>query len=504
MPYKTIEKTEFGDWQTPLPLAKEICALITQKVQPRSVFEPNCGKGAFLHAAMESCTEAVEFVGLEINKKYVDEVRSIESGMLTVIHDDFFSCSLENIIQKLPEPLLVIGNPPWVTNSELTRIRSENLPNKTNFNGVSGIDAITGKSNFDISEWMLIQEVEALQGKDALLAMLCKTAVARKVILFMLKKAFDFSEVEIRKIDAQKFFRVAVDACLFVVRFLPKQQCQHSDCRIYLSLKSNIPSDVLGMRNGRLVTDVETVDRFQDVLALNATDFTWRSGVKHDCSKVMELFVQSDGRLKNGFKDYVDIEDALLYPMLKSSDLANGRTREIHRRMLITQQSVGSDTKSIQYLYPKMWHYLNEHAEKLNNRRSSIYKNRPPFSIFGVGDYSFKPWKVAISGLYKKLQFSIIGPYEGKPVVVDDTCYFLSCESEEEANVIGSIFASKVVQDILIAHIFWDSKRPITRDILSIIDIPAAARRIGCFEALVKVCRSLSHHKQSDLFAMRF
>src|SRR5207248_8948112 len=47
-----------------------------------------------------------------------------------------------------------------------------------------GIAARTGKSNFDISEWMLIRLLRALRGRAATLAMLCKTATARKVLRY--------------------------------------------------------------------------------------------------------------------------------------------------------------------------------------------------------------------------------------------------------------------------------------------------------------------------------
>ena len=47
-----------------------------------------------------------------------------------------------------------------------------NLPAKENFQNFRGIEALTGKSNFDISEWMLIQLVKALRGRSATIAML--------------------------------------------------------------------------------------------------------------------------------------------------------------------------------------------------------------------------------------------------------------------------------------------------------------------------------------------
>ena len=34
--------------------------------------------------------------------------------------------------------------------------------------------------------------------------------------------------------------------------------------------------------------------------------------------------------------------------------------------------------------------------------------------------YTFEPWRVAISGFYKKLNFRVVGSFEGKPIVLDD------------------------------------------------------------------------------------
>ena len=50
----TAARIEFGDFQTPLPLAREIGALLkAQDVRADTVFEPTCGLGAFLQAAAE-------------------------------------------------------------------------------------------------------------------------------------------------------------------------------------------------------------------------------------------------------------------------------------------------------------------------------------------------------------------------------------------------------------------------------------------------------------------
>jgi hypothetical protein len=99
--------------------------------------------------------------------------------------------------------------------------------------------------------------------------------------------------------------------------------------------------------------------------------------------------------------------------------------------------------------------------------------------VFGVGDYTFAPWKVCISGFYKKLQFATVGPYQGKPVVLDDTSYFLSCQSEQEAHFIAELLNSRPAREFYSAFVFWDAKRPITIDMLRRLDLSALARELG-------------------------
>ena len=82
---------------------------------------------------------------------------------------------------------------------------------------------------------------------------------------------------------------------------------------------------------------------------------------------------------------------------------------------------------------PKTWRYLLRHAERLDRRASVVYRNQPRFSVFGVGPYTFCDWKVMVSGFYKSWRFIPVGPANGRPVLCDDTCYFLPCRSAAEA-----------------------------------------------------------------------
>ncbi|NLE36838.1 MAG: SAM-dependent DNA methyltransferase [Pirellulaceae bacterium] len=497
---KTAIRTEFGDWQTPLDLARRVCLVASTRISPSMVVEPNCGQGAFLRAATAAFPQASRFLGLDINADYVRAASSIENQSLTVLHQDFFTFDWKRCLSESSGPILVIGNPPWVTNAELMRMGSRNVPEKSNIHDLNGIDAVTGKSNFDISEWMLIREVESLRGKDALLAMLCKTAIARKVIAHAWKNDLPFADAEIREIDAQRYFDVAVDACLLLVRLQPEADSPDSPCRVFDSLDSEVPSYVLGLRHGRLASRVDVVDKYSSLIGEKRPLFHWRSGIKHDCSKVMELTREPDGSFVNGFEERIDLEPDIVFPMLKSSDLANGKIESIRRYMLVPQRAIGDDTKFIALEHSKTWRYLTTHATRLDKRKSTIYRGKPRFSIFGIGEYSFAPWKVAVSGLYKSLKFRVVGPHEGRPVVLDDTCYFLAFQSEEEASLVKKLLDSPVCGEILGAFVFWDSKRPITKEILALVNLREIASFLGQEEAFRKTFSRLLSSEQTTFF----
>jgi hypothetical protein len=102
-----------------------------------------------------------------------------------------------------------------------------------------------------------------------------------------------------------------------------------------------------------------------------------------------------------------------------------------------------------------------------------------PFALFGIGDYTFAPWKVAVSGLHRTARFSLIGPVDGKPVLFDDASYFLPFENEKEARMVTAILNSPVCQQFLASLVFTDSKRPITVELLQRLNLHAIAVEAG-------------------------
>ncbi|MEO7735257.1 MAG: SAM-dependent DNA methyltransferase [Kofleriaceae bacterium] len=482
-------KVEFGDFQTPPDLASEVCRLLSSRgFAPKSIVEPTCGRGSLLFAALGEFPQFSCALGADVNDAYVRSVRSALTrgaykSRVKVNRENFFETEWSERIAQLPEPILFVGNPPWVTNSDLGYLNSHNIPEKSNFHGRAGIDALTGKGNFDISEWMLIKLLSWLDGRDAVMAMLCKTAVARKVLSFGWNAGFRIESAATYRIDTTKHFGAAVDACLLVCELGRTRPTQA--CRTFESLGAKRPSAVLGYRDGGLIADVALYDRQKHLVG--ESPYRWRSGVKHDCAAVMELRRFGD-TFENGAGESVELEEEFLYPMLKSSEVAREGPVRPSRFMVVTQKLVGEDTSHIQHTAPLTWKYLTRHRASFERRGSSIYRGKPPFSIFGVGDYTYAPWKVAISGLYKKLEFRVVGPYEGKPVVLDDTCYFLGCASEAEAQMLWSLLSSLPAQQFYSAFVFWDAKRPITTDLLRRLDLWRLAQELDRAGEFHRIC----------------
>lgn len=89
-------------------------------------------------------------------------------------------------------------------------------------------------------------------------------------------------------------------------------------------------------------------------------------------------------------------------------------------------------------------------------------------------------WRIAICGLYKKLSFRLIEPIDGKPVQFDDTVYYVSFGSFDEANEAFEGIQSLPATELYSSLIFWDEKRPIKSSVLNTVDwsrVPASNKR---------------------------
>ncbi len=458
-----LNKLEYGDYQTPIDFCKKIVDIIKEEVNPSVILEPTFGIGNFIKVINQKFDKVKNIYGIEINKEYFESVQGITSKFIGY-NESIFEFNHKKIINNIEknDEMLIIGNPPWVTNSQLMMKELANLPKKNNFKKLKGIESITGASNFDICEYIILDLLNQYKDTNTKIALLCKTSVVTNIIKEINKYEFKISNIKMYLFDAKKVFGVNCEACLFFAKL--DNICEET-VNVYNIEK---PKDLIykfGWKKNKFYSNFNMVNSNFD----GKFPIEWRQGIKHDCSKIMELKLINN-KYFNGLKEEVNIESNLVYPLLKSSDLKEKYINKSDKFVIVTQSKVKQDTKYIAEDSPKLWNYLNKNKEKLNSRKSSIYNNAPDFSIFGIGDYSFYKYKVAVSGFYKKPNFVVLSSSE-KSIMLDDTCYFIGFEKEKDAIITMILLNSQKVQDFLYSIAFLDKKRPYTKEVLMRIDL---------------------------------
>ncbi len=528
---------EYGDFQTPLVLTEKVFSLLEESFYCdvsgfKTIIDPTCGIGNFLLSSNAHFHDK-KIIGVEIRKKYCEIAKtrfrkkgklvSENNNSIEIFHKDFFSINWEKFLSKYPKPILFIGNPPWITISEMRKINGFNLPKRENYKKAKGIDAITGKGDFDISENIITSLIRIIferifeflksQEKNKMrenhnsekninsisyfgdqLIFLCKESVARRILKFLGKKRFKENLpflCRFYRIDAKKYFNVSVNAG--IICFIPKlnkgSESNYFYCPIFELEEHNQKVDEIGLYKGKLISNVCLFRKWHHLIRDQKMDPIWRSGIKHDCSKVFEL-IREGNHYKNGYGREFKIEDDFCYPLLKSSDLSNNKIKKNRKVMLVPQRRIGEETFHIKQDAPLTWGYLNFYSDELASRGSKIYQNNPRFSIFGVGPYSFKPWKIAISGFYHSLDFRLVGSIGEKPVILDDTCYFLAFNCFERAVVYHNLLNHPICKEFYQSFIFWNTKRPITKSILKKIDFRSLINEIGKENIMDSVLKS--------------
>ena len=481
------DRVSYGDWQTPVALSDKICeSHIVKYGNPDIVIEPTCGLGAFVFSALYKFPDLSEIHAVEINAQYINDLKikllvnalsadSCKHPDIYIYNADFFQFDFSHIIQKCRQNnwnLAVIGNPPWVTNSIQGKTQSNNLPVKQNSYGLKGIDAITGKSNFDISEYITLHLLKLSQTCKGGISFLLKNSVIRNILMKQDGESIRISDIEQRLIDAASEFKVSVDASCFSAKF----DCTASVICTVKDFYTDKFIKEYGWCNGSFVADIKLYGVFSKYD--KSSSYVWRSGIKHDCTSVLELTL-SNGAFVNGFGDIVHIEDDMIYPLLKSSDIKKYHLNSIRKFIIVPQRKVGDDTSMLAVTHPLTYEYLKKYEKEFSNRKSSIYKNKDKFSIFGIGDYSFSPYKIVVSSLYKKIHFSLVSQLNGKPIMVDDTCYQLGFDNYEESKSVYDALDSQEIRSLLQALVFNDAKRVVTKSLLMRLDLAQLCKDKG-------------------------
>jgi hypothetical protein len=463
-----LSSRQRGDFQTPEELARLVWSTL-ESAQYDLIIEPTFGTGAFLRTCPPEVSATV--LGWEIHREYYESTKQLlrkdpACSSFRLFHSDVFTARPSDINSQSTSRVLVIGNPPWVTNSEQSSLGGQNTGTKRNLKELSGLDALTGKANFDISEAIILHLVELLADvRLAQFAFLGKFTVLRNLMRFLRVKR-NVGCFAFHRINASRYFGASVDAGL--IKFQVGTSVNPSSNCVVLDGISGSFEREIGFVDSGLVYDLKA---YRETLFHERSchpAYLWRQGVKHDLSAVFEL-TEIDGTLRNQLGDPVDVEREVLHRLYKSSDIFNGR--EPRYLIPIYQRDLKDDLDDLPQRYPRLYAYLQQHREKFMARKSSIYRNKNPFALFGIGGYTYAPYKIAIGGLYSEPNFRLLskGTY---PAIIDDTSYALTSNEADEAEYLLAVLNLESSRKFLKSISYSGDKRRFSKEVLGRLNIP--------------------------------
>jgi hypothetical protein len=457
-----------GDFQTPEPLARLVWETL-DATKFDLVIEPTFGKGSFLSTLPIGVR--VPVFGWEIDQDYFHQTTAALSGhphfdLMRIFLGDIFKIDSNDIPVDHSSRILIVGNPPWVTNSEQSALGGQNTGSKRNLKSLSGLAAKTGKANFDISEAIILHLVGIVKHAElAQFALLGKFTVLRNLIQFLSSEP-NVGDFEFHRINALKHFGASVDAGLIKFK-VGRSVKSRSVCSVFDSVGGKLECAV-GLVNGRLVYDLPSYESNAFLERSTRPSYVWRQGVKHDLRDILELR-QSDRSLVNRLGERVEIEQDALYYFYKSSDIFHGRGPRF--LIPIYQRDLRDTLEDLPQRYPRLYSYLESHREAFASRKSSIYKNKSDFTMFGIGDYTHSPFKIAIGGFYSQPVFRLLAPSRYCSAV-DDTSYTISINTYEEASYVHAVLNLDCTREFLLSISYPGDKRRFSKDVLDRAYVP--------------------------------
>jgi hypothetical protein len=202
-------------------------------------------------------------------------------------------------------------------------------------------------------------------------------------------------------------------------------------------------------------------------MALGDCSYRIRHGVKDDAKAVFSV---DDGLLD-------EIELTHVYPYLRSKHVVKWGLFG-HDRFLIPQRQAGEDNEAaLERQTPRTYDYLRRHRDRLEARGSSWFDSGPFYSLFGLGPYTWAPYKVVWCRLGFKPHFAVVSSVDDdclgrKTVVPGDHCMFVGCADEEEAHYLCALLNAAPYQRSL-RDLAGDGKASLSKSVVSSLALPA-------------------------------
>jgi hypothetical protein len=517
-----------GEYYTPRGVAElAVDALDADAPESATFLDPGCGSGVFLsvcidekisamrgEAAPEDIVDAVtaSVVGIDLNPVAVKSAKlnyllsllpvldaaDLDSVELPVFLTDALGLAHDGPVSFAGESFdptadYLVGNPPWIPWSRLSETTKrrwrETYADSDDLDLLphEGLDSRLGHANDDISlpyVWVCIDRyLTADGGASFVLKRDVTKGPAGKLLRTLrvgdrplaLDRIHDFNTL--RPFGEQ----VGANAAMYALR----ADADHSfpvDGTSWTERENAAGSpDFATAEAMRETLDTEQVD----IVPVDETDSesAWvradaeraalgecahriRHGVKDDAQDVFSISREEVG----------DLEPDLIYPYLKSRHVVKYGLFGHELRLVPLRKANEDNERELKGRYPETYRYLESHREALENRSSSWLKKGPFYNVFGLGEYTWRDYKVVWCRLGFKPHFAVVSTVEDedvgeKPVVPGDHFMFVGTDSEAEAHFLCALLNSAVYQRSL-DGVASEGKASLSKTVVSRLGLP--------------------------------
>jgi hypothetical protein len=191
------------------------------------------------------------------------------------------------------------------------------------------------------------------------------------------------------------------------------------------------------------------------------------------------------------------IEPDLLYPLLRWGDVARYRAVPSAHLLLVQdpQTRRGIDHATLADRYPLTLAYLQRFQPLLASRAAyRRYQDGGPFyAMYDVGPYTLSAAKVVWRRMDRRTSAAVVetrdDPLLGpRPVVPQETCVLVACDSAVEAYYLCGLMNSAVVSFLVTAHSVRGGKGFGSPAMLDVLRLPRFDPQDPCHQELADCC----------------
>ncbi|MFB6143262.1 MAG: N-6 DNA methylase [Halorientalis sp.] len=513
-----------GEYYTP----RAIADLTVEAVDPdpeATVLDPGCGAGAFLVATLDYRRASLpkepqervrvatdRVVGLDLNPVAVkaaklaygcalfDALTGVDRVELPVFLTDAVGISHDGDIRfrdgvRHLRADALVGNPPWVPWERVPEGRKEAWRERhvedLGLQPHGGAAARLGHSNDDIAvpyAWTCIHRYLRQGGRAGFVlkrdpmrgpsgAVLRRLAVGERSL--SLERVHDLAALDPFDVGANAAvyaFQADAEATFPVDATVWSGTAAYDSGEAFQASATATEAELVPLEPDDPTTAWVPADA--DRAALGDCAHEIRHGLKDDASAVFGL--------DRGDLDRVD--DALVYPTIASRHVRPWGL-DGHDLRLVPQRKAGEDNESwLRERYPDTHAYLADHRATLADRSSAWLDDGPFYTVFGLGEYTWAPYKLVWCRLGFSPAFAVVStrtdPDLGERLVVPRDHYlFVPAWDRETAHFLCALCNSTPYRATLRDR-SAGGKSGLSKAVVSELDLPAwpdtgAARRLA-------------------------